>query len=297
MDRLKAMSAFVLVVDEGGFAPAAKRLGIASSGVTRLITALEDHLDVLLLQRTTRTVALTDAGARYLESARRILSALEEAEDAARATRTEPRGRLSVTAPNVFGRQEVAPLLSDFLQRYPAVSAELTLSDRMLNLIEEGVDVAVRIGALADSGLHARSVGSTRRVLVASPEYLAKRRSPLREPVDLAKHNVIQFSGLSEWRFSRGGEELNLQLSPCFTSNSADAVIGHALRGGGVALVLSYQVAGAVREGALRILLPSFEPPPSPIQIVYPSARLLSANVKAFIALATTTRDWNFGDL
>ena len=293
------MSAFVAVAELRGFAPAARRLRISPSAVTRLVAALEEHLEIRLLQRTTRSVALTDAGARYLESARRILAAVDEAESSARTERTEPRGRLVVAAPHVFGRREVAPLMCEFLARYPAITGELTLADRMVNLIDEGVDVAIRIGMLADSGLHARVVGRTRRVVVASPQYLATRQRP-RQPGDLTDHAIIHFTALgatAEWRFVHDSVEKRMAIQPSFASNSADAVIGHAEQGGGLAMVLSYQVADAVQRGALEIVLAKYEPPALPIQLVYPTSRLLSASVKAFVEMTVSTRDWNFVDL
>ena len=178
MDRIDAMAAFVAVADLEGFAPAARKLGLSPSNVTRLIAALEDRLGARLLQRTTRSVTLTDVGARYLERARRILADVEEAEISAQAERTQPSGRLVVSAPIGFGRLHVSPVMSAYLQRYPDVSGELRLSDRMINLVEDGVDLAVRIGHLPDSSLVARSVGDMRRIVVASPDYLKRRGEP-----------------------------------------------------------------------------------------------------------------------
>src|SRR6195952_3490085 len=192
MDRIEAMTAFVAVADLQGFAPAARKLGLSPSGVTRLIAALEHRLGARLLQRTTRSVALTDIGVRYLERARRILADVEEAEISAQAERTQPRGRLVVSAPIGFGRIHVSPVMSAYLKRYPEVSGELRLSDRMVNLVEDGVDLAVRIGHLADSSLVARSVGDMRRIVVASPDYLKQRGEP-RTPADIAAHDTIQF--------------------------------------------------------------------------------------------------------
>lgn len=299
MDHLEAMSAFVAVSEQRGFTAAARRLGLSTSAVTRLIAGLEERLGIRLLQRTTRSVALTDTGARYLDSARRILAAVEEADAIARAERTEPTGRFSVTAPNLFGRREVAPLMCDFLAKYPAVIGELTLTDRVTNLIEEGLDVAVRIGALEDSSLHARAVGRTRRVVVGSPAYLAKHRR-LRSPRDLHAHALTHFSAGNtplEWRLFRDGQEERVPIKPSFVTNSADAAIGHAERGGGLTMVLAYQVADAVRKGRLQVVLSKFEPPPLPIQVVYPASRLPSANLKAFIELVTKTRKWSFVEL
>jgi DNA-binding transcriptional LysR family regulator len=296
LDRIEAMTAFVAVAEARGFAPAARRLRRSPSAVTRLVAGLEQRLSIRLLQRTTRSVALTDAGARYLDRARRILAALEEAEGTARAERTEPAGRFVVAAPNVFGRREVAPLVSDFLARHPKVVGELTLADRMVHLVEEGVDLAVRIGVLEDSSLVARKVGETRRVVVGSPGYLASRRRP-RRPADLASHAIVQFTALSpspEWHFHERGRELRVSLAPRFATNSADAAIAHAERGGGLAMVLGYQVMEGVKAGRLEVVLTRFEPPPLPIQLVHPGARLVSANVRAFVDLALSTRDWRF---
>ena len=293
------MSAFVMVAELRGFAAAARKLGLSPPAVTRLVAGLETHLGLRLLQRTTRSVTLTDSGARYLENARRILAAVDEAESSARAEVAVPTGRLAIAAPVVFGRLEVAPLLCEFLSRHRDVVGDLTLADRVVNLLEEGVDVAVRIGVLQDSGLHVRPVGKTRRVLVASPDYLAGSK-PLRRPDDLASHRLIQLTSLSptpEWRFKRSKGEERIGLRPVLVTNSADAAIGHAERGGGVAMALSYQVANAVREGRLRVVLPRYEPPPLPIQLVYPAARLMSASLRAFIDLTVRTRSWNFVDL
>src|SRR5215472_1748110 len=192
MDRIDAMQAFVAVADLQGFAPAARKLGLSPSGVTRLIAALEEHLGARLLQRTTRQVTLTDAGARYLERARRILADVEEAEGAVEGERTRPSGRLVVSAPFGFGRLHVSPVMSAYLKRYPEVSGELRLEDRMVSLVEDGVDLAVRIGQLPDSSLVARQVGAMRRIVVASPAYLKAHGEP-KTPEALASHQIIQF--------------------------------------------------------------------------------------------------------
>lgn len=295
MDRTAAMAAFVAVADAKGFATAARTLKLSPSAVTRLVAALEDDLEIRLLQRTTRSVSLTDAGARYLGRARGVLAALAEAEAAARSERTAPTGRLVVAAPNVFGRREVAPLLAELLAKHPAITAELLLSDFNASLVDQGIDVAVRIGVLADSTLHARVVGHTRRVVVATPAYLAAHKRPRLD--DLARHRVLQFTGLNAepiWRFNEHGRDQS--IAPAFASNSADAVIEHALAGGGLAMVLSYQIADALRDGSLEIVLARYEPPPIPIHLVYPSGRLLSATLRAFLELAAT-RNWDFTKL
>jgi DNA-binding transcriptional LysR family regulator len=295
MDRLAAISAFVAVAELRGFAPAARRLRLSASIVTRHVAALEAHLGTRLLLRTTRTVTLTDAGALYLARARRVLADLAEADAAARAEQSVPSGRLVVAAPQVFGRMHVAPLVAAFLAQHPAVRGELTLADRRVNLLDEGVDVAVRIGALDDSTLTARAVGSTRRVVVASPDYLATHGEPLR-PDDVARHRVIQCTALTptpEWRLGHD-EARRVALAPVFVTNSVEATVDHAERGGGLARVLAYQVADAVRAGRLRVVLADHESPALPIHVVFPAGRLLPAKVRAFVDLLTATCDWRF---
>jgi DNA-binding transcriptional LysR family regulator len=296
MDRLDAMQAFVTVADLKGFAPAARKLGLSPSGVTRLIAALENRLGARLLQRTTRSVTLTDAGARYLERARRILADVEEAEIAAEGERARPSGRLVISAPVGFGRLHVSPVMNAYLKRHREVSAELRLEDRMVNLVEEGVDVAVRIGHLADSSLVARHVGDMRRIVVASPGYLKSRGEPKR-PQDVAAHDTIQFgqnSASADWRFVEGGNEVRLNYAPRLSTNSADAAIQYAVAGGGLTRVLAYQAADAIKRGRLKVVLTKFSPPPLPIHIVYPTSRLLSAKVRTFIDLVVEISDWHF---
>jgi DNA-binding transcriptional LysR family regulator len=298
MDRLDAMQAFVAVADLKGFAPAARKLHLSPSAVTRLIAALEERLGARLLQRTTRQVALTDVGARYLERVRRILSDVEEAEGAAEGERTLPSGRLVVSAPVGFGRLHVSPVMSAFLKRYPEVSGELRLSDQMINLVEDGVDLAVRIGHLADSTLVARHVGEMRRIVVASPAYLKARGEP-KAPAFVAAHDTIQFGATTaapDWRFAEEGSEVRVAHAPRFITNSADAAIQYAEAGGGLTRVMFYQAAAALAAGRLRIVLAKFEQPPLPIHLVYPTSRLLSAKVRAFIDLVAETADWRFGD-
>jgi DNA-binding transcriptional LysR family regulator len=297
VDRIDAMQAFVTVADLRGFAPAARKLGLSPSGVTRLIAALEDRLGARLLQRTTRSVALTDVGSRYLERARRILADVEEAEGSAQDERTRPSGRLVVSAPIGFGRLHVSPLMSEYLKRHPEVSCDLRLSDRMVNLVEDGVDLAVRIGHLADSSLVARHVGEMRRIVVASSTYLRRRGEP-DAPEAIASHETIQFGATTtspDWYFVRDGSEIRIAPTPRFTTNSADAAIQYAERGGGLTRVLAYQAAEAIKGGRLKIVLAKFEQPPLPIHIVYPTSRLLSAKVRTFIDLVTEISDWHFG--
>jgi DNA-binding transcriptional LysR family regulator len=297
MDRIDAMQAFVAVADLQGFAPAARKLGISPSGLTRLIAALEERLGARLLQRTTRSVTLTDAGARYLERTRRILADVEEAEGAAEGERTRPSGKLVVSAPVGFGRLHVSPVMSAYLTRHAEVSGELRLEDRMISLVEDGVDLAVRIGELADSSLVARRVGEMRRIVVASPGYLKKRGEP-KAPADIAGHDTIQFgatAGVADWRFVEDGSEVRVSIAPRLSTNSADAAVQHAEQDGGLTRVLAYQAADAIRRGRVKIVLIKFELPASPIHIVYPTSRLLSAKVRTFIDLVTEMTDWYFG--
>lgn len=295
MDRLEAMAAFVAVAELRGFSPAARRLRLSASAVTRLVAGLEERLEIRLLQRTTRSVSLTDAGTRYLERARRILADVDEAEGAARAERREPTGRFVVAAPLVFGRLRVAPVLCEYLSRHRKVQGELMLSDAMASLVDDGIDLAVRIGNLPDSSLVARKVGETRRVIVGAPRYLRRRGRP-RTPADLAHHELIQFTALArtpDWRFFHDGRPEPLAFTPGFVTNSADAAIGHATLGGGLTMALYYQVAEAVHGKALEVVLEGHEPPPLPIQLVYPAGRL-AATVTSFVGMVMEKCDWRF---
>jgi DNA-binding transcriptional LysR family regulator len=299
MDRFDAMTAFVTVAELEGFGRAARRLGHSPSAVTRLVAGLEAHLGQRLLQRTTRKVSLTDGGRRYLLRARRILLELKEAEEALVAERAAPTGRFVVAAPNLFGRLHVARALSLYLAKYPAVTGELTLSDRPVNLVDEGVDLAIRIGVLPDSSLVARTVGYTRKVVVASPDYLARAGTP-KTPAQLVSHRLVAFTPLAPadaWTFYPSRQARAFPVNPSFLTNSGDVAIGHALGGGGLAMVLAYQVAEAVRRGRLKVVLAGFEPPPLPIQLVFPTNRLLSAKVRTFIERVTQTCDWRFVEL
>ncbi len=291
MDRFDAMTAFVTVCEAESLTRAARKLGLSPSVISRQIAALETRLGVRLFNRTTRSISLTDAGSRFLDRARRILAELDEAEIAVQDERAPPRGRLSVTAPVIFGRLHVAPLLSHFVARYPQVSIDLTLSDRFISLVEEGHDLAVRIGHLSDSQLIARRFGETRRALVASPAYLAQAGVPL-DPDDLAKFSIVAFAPVTqsfEWAFSR---DRKVRVEPRFIVNNGDAAIAWALAGSGIARVLYYQVRDAIREGRLVEVLQPFAPEPMPIRVVYPTARLLPGKVRAFLDLTAETADW-----
>lgn len=296
MDRFDAIGAFVAVSELNGFAPAARKLGISTSAITRHVAALEERLGVRLLNRTTRAVSLTDAGLRFLERSRRILADLEEAEQMAESERGEPMGRFVVSAPQIFGRLHVAPRICEFMMRHPKITAELLLSDSMANLVEDRIDVAIRIGHLADSSDIVRKVGAVRRVLVASPDYLAGAGIPHTAEA-LRKHRLISFTALTAadyWRFWISGTPQGVAVQPSYLTNSADAAIWHATHGGGLTMALSYQVVDHLRDGRLTLVMADHEPAPYPVQFIYPNSRLLSLKVRAFIEHVTATQDWNF---
>lgn len=284
MDQFDAMRAFVAVATLGSFAEAARRLRISPSAVTRSVARLEDRLGLTLLNRTTRSVRLTERGQIYLESSRRILEDVEAGERRARGEDAEPRGVLHVAAPIVFGRLHVLPMIGRLLADHPALTVRLTLSDRNVHLVDDGVDVALRIGDLADSSLTAVKLGAVSRVLVASPAYLAARGSPSR-PADLEDHALIAFEGLEAtdaWRFSSA----DVRVAPRLAVNSADTAVAAAEAGLGITRALSYQVSSAVQAGRLVPLLQTFAPPAMPVSVVSPARRVASANVAAFVAAA-----------
>jgi DNA-binding transcriptional LysR family regulator len=291
MDRLDAMNAFVATVDAGGLSAAARRLGCSVATISRAVSFVEASAGARLLHRTTRSMRLTAAGERYLGACRRILLAVKEAEGLAAQERAEPRGVLVVTAPAIFGRLHVRPIVDAFVGAHREVDVRLLLLDRVVNLVDEGVDVAIRIADLPDSSLVAVKVGEVQRVVCASPSYLASRRAPS-VPKDLAGHACVSFSQVTPsdvWTFTggrRGGRSKHVKTRPRITTNSADAAIGSALAGIGVTCVLSYQVEAELEDGSLVRLLPSFEPRPAPIHVVCPSSEMSAAKVRAFVDFA-----------
>jgi len=285
MDKLRAMETFVRIVDRGSLTAAADSLRTSPPSVVRLLAALEDSIGVRLLNRTTRRIALTDEGREYYQRCRRVLDDVIEADASMSARRAAPRGRLVVTAPVLFGRMHVAPVTIDFLVRHPALQVELRLLDRTVDLVEEGIDAAIRIGRLPDSSLVATAVGQTRRVVCASPAYLKRAGTPT-TPLDLSAHRCVNFSGVAagnEWTFARDGDTARVPIAPVLTSNQIDAVLEACLRGVGLGQFLCYQVQRLLDRGKLRRVLPAHEPAPIPIQVVYPGTRLLSSNVRAFV--------------
>jgi DNA-binding transcriptional LysR family regulator len=287
MDRLDAMRAFVAVADRGSFAEAARRLRLSPAAVTRAVALLEDQLGLMLLNRTTRSVKLTERGAMYLDACKQLLLDLDAAERRVRGEDAAPRGTMVVAAPIMFGRLHVLPVVIRLLRQHPDLAVRLILSDRVVHLVEEGIDVAVRLGALADSALTAFKVGEVRRVLVASPDYLAARGVPV-TPAALAEHDLIAFEGVdatNEWSFGEA-DRSSVRVVPRLAVNTADAAIAAAEAGLGITRTLSYQVHASLEAGRLRLLLDSFSPRAMPVSVVHASRRLGSANVAAFITAA-----------
>ncbi len=285
MDRLRSMAIFVGVAEENGFAPAARRLGISPPSVTRAITELETRLGCRLLHRTTRSVRLTEAGERYLADCRRILSDVEAAEGQAAGLHATPGGSVSVTASVMFGGRVLTPILRDLLDRYPEVSVTTLFVDRVAHLMDEGIDVAVRIGELPDSSLSAIRVGAVRRVLCAAPDYFARQGRP-RAPEDLAEHVLIDFVNMTpggEWAFEKDGRTQAHRPHAQLRLNTADAAIVAARAGGGITRVLSYMIAPDLVSGALERVLEDFEPAPVPIHVVHKEAGQTSARVRAVV--------------
>ncbi len=285
MDRLQTMAAFVSVAEERGFAPAARRLNLSPPSITRAVSELEARLGCRLFHRTTRTVRLTEAGERYLADCRRILSDVEEAERHAAGVHAAPSGMVSITASVMFGRIVLVPTVLDLLDRYPDISVSTLFVDRVVHLLEEGIDVAVRIADLPDSTLKAVRVGQVKRVLCASPDYLASRGRPC-APSELAAHDIIDFENMTpggEWAFERAGRTVRHRPSSRLILNTADAAISAALAGRGITRVLSYMIAPHLKCGALETLLQDHEPPPVPVHVLHKEAGRTSARVRAVV--------------
>lgn len=288
MGRLHELEVFVAVADAGGLARAARRLRLSPPAVTRAVAALEDRLGARLFNRTTRSLTLTEVGRLFLDSARRILADLEEAQNAATGGVSAPRGHLSITASVTFGRSILTPVVCDFLQHNPQITASVTLLDRVANLVEEGFDLAVRIGELPDSGLIARKVGTVRRLLVASPDYLRRAGAP-ETAADLKRRSVIAFTGLlptREWRHRDRGRQVGTPIAPAFEVNDALAALDAAEQGHGIVPALSYMVQERIRAGTLVEVLAGLDQPDLPVHLVYPHSRLVAPKLRAFMDYA-----------
>ncbi len=288
MDKFNLISIFIAVVDTNGFAAAARKLNISPPAVTRAINELEAQLNVRLLARTTRKVRVTDAGARYVEDCRKIIAELSEADESVGGSHGAPRGRLTLTAPVLFGSKFVTPIVAEYLQTYPEVSASCLFLDRIVNMMDEGIDVAIRIGELPDSSMQAIRVGQVRRVICAAPGYLKKHGIP-RKPDDLQNHFIISANSTNsspEWTLMEDGVAHVIRLQSRFTTSTNDSAITAALGGFGLTRLLSYQIADFLRDGQLKTVLSQYEPPALPIHVVHREGRHASKKARAFIDLA-----------
>jgi DNA-binding transcriptional LysR family regulator len=288
MDRLEAMRTLIAAVDGGSLSAASRALGTPLPTVSRRVSDLEAHLGAQLLVRTSRKLILTEAGEVFVASARRIIDELGEAERAASGEYREPRGELIVTAPILFGRLHIAPIVHDFLAAYPQVSVRLVLSDSVIDLVEAHVDVAVRIGRLPDSDLIAQTAGHIRWVLCASPEYLAHRGEPA-TPEDLADHDCIAFEGVQtyrSWTIGTGALARTVAIRPRFSVNTAQAVVEGAEAGLGVARVLSYQAADAIARGRVQPILHDWGGGPVPVSLLHQPQRVQPLKRRAFLEFA-----------
>lgn len=287
MDRFTEMQVFVAVAECEGFAAGARKLKISPPAATRAVADLEHRLGVKLLNRTTRYVRVTDAGQRYLDDAKRILAQVAEADEAAVGINGSPRGHLVITAPVLFGRMYVMPAIVEYLQKYPDTEVSAMFVDRVVNLLEEGVDVALRIGELSDSSFKALKVGTVRRVVCASPAYIEQHGLPL-HPDELSKHPIIVASNLGpnvEWRFLDNNQTSIVRIKPRLTVTSNDAAIEAAVEGLGITRLISYQIAPQLASGQLKIILSEFELPSMPIHILHREGRQSSVKIRAFIDL------------
>lgn len=284
MDRYSAMKIFIKVADNGSFAEAARVLYMSAPAVTRAIAYLEERVNARLFVRTTRAVKITEAGERYLRDCRRILADIEASEAAAGEAQSAPSGILTVTAPALFGRLFVLPVLMDYLQFYPRVTGRTVFVNRVTNLVEEGIDVAVRIGHLPDSGYRAIRVGSVRSVVFGARSYFEKAGIP-HEPSDLSEHSIVAATTgwySQEWAFGSGPIR-SLTVHPRLLCDSDDAAIDAVLAGGGLSRLMIYKIAQALIDGRLQSVLSAYEEPPLPIHVLHPEGRHISAKVRAFL--------------
>ncbi len=285
MDRLGEMEVFAAVAEQGSFTAAARHLGVSTSAVSKYVIALEDRLGVRLLNRTTRRLSLTEAGQDFREWCERIAADVAEAEQSVASLQAEPRGVLRVNAPMSFGQLHLGPVLSDFLDRYPGVHVDMTMTDRRIDIVEEGYDIAIRIGPLPDSSLVARTLASSRRVVCAAPAYLERHGVP-RTPQELRDHNClghVSQRGAEEWPFVGDCGEVLVRTSGTLTVNNGDMLRLAALAGTGLALLPTFIVGPDLADGRLRAVLCDFEPAPHPISAVYAAGRPVAAKVRAFI--------------
>ncbi|WP_299555805.1 LysR family transcriptional regulator [uncultured Tateyamaria sp.] len=287
MDRLQSLEVFVAVAEAESFAGGARKTGLSAPSATRGINALEARLGVRLFTRTTRKVRLTEVGQTYLEDARHVLAQFQAADDAAKGAATNPVGQLRITCSNEFGRIYVAPILTEFLDTHPGVNADVLMVDRIVNMIEEGFDLAVRIGELPASGLVAVRVGQVRRIVCGTPGYFEAHGRPV-SPQDLQSHQIVAASPVSptaEWRFGHDMQDV-VRVKPRLSVSSVATAISVAKRSWGICRVLSYQVGPDLQAGTLQTVLEEFEPAPLPIHLVHAEGRRAPAKIRAFVELA-----------
>ena len=287
MDQIHLMNVFLALGEEGSFAGAARRLSLSPAAVTRAIATLEQRLGVGLVRRNTRNVSLTEAALRYLDDCRNILASLREANETAAGVNATPQGRLSITASVLFGKMFVMPSILRFLDAYPEVDVSALFLDRIVNLVEEGIDIAVRIGPLRDSSLTALRVGQVRRVLCAAPAYLERHGVPA-HPADLPQRTIVAATGVSpqaEWKFGGAGDPVAVRLRPRLTVSSNDAAIDAAVAGLGICRLLRYQVADHLSAGRLEIVLADYEEAPWPVHLIHRENKFGSSKVRNFVDL------------
>ena len=290
MDKLEAMRVFIEVAECRSFVAASRKLDLSAPAVTRSIAQLEHALGVRLLNRSTRHVRLTDSGSRFFEDARRILEDVEQAVAAASGSYAEPRGVLSLTAPVLFGQIHIMPIVAEYLQKNPSVTVSALFYDRISNILDEGLDVAIRIGHLKDSGIYATQVGSVHQVMCASPTYLEKHGMP-GQPSDLTDHEIIHASTVepsTTWRFESEGGQETVKVSPRLHCSQNGAAIAAARQGLGITRLMSYQVGEEFKNGSLKRILRDFETKPLPVSIIHLEGRQANAKIRAFIDLAAT---------
>jgi DNA-binding transcriptional LysR family regulator len=285
MDRWQAMRIFVRVAETGSFAETARQMNMSAPAVTRSIAGLEDLIGTRLFVRTTRTVKLTESGRRYVDDCRRILADILEAEASAAGSYAVPTGTLAITASLLFGQMYVMPIITEYLDTYPGMTGRTLFLDRPVNIVEEGVDVAVRIGHLPDSGFTAVKVGTVRRVICGAPDYFEKHGVPI-IPADLKRHRIAASTSAwasPEWKFAN---DLRVTVDPALDCNTNDAAIAAAVSGWGLTRVLSYQIGPALIAGDLQIVLADHEEAPLPIHVIYPEGRHAPAKVRSFVEMA-----------